>query len=105
MNNRRQFILQVSVASVGSGLFLSANTMAQTAALAETDPQAVALGYKALATKADTKKYPKYAAGQNCKACALYAGKPGDAAAACPLFAGKQVAAVGWCSAWVKKAG
>ena len=73
--------------------------------LAETDPLAVALGYKAEASKTDVKKYPKYAAGQNCKNCALYAGKPADTAGACPLFAGKQVAAAGWCSAWAKKAG
>lgn len=105
MNNRRQFILQVGIASVGSGVLMTANTMAQTATLAETDPQAAALGYKADATKTDVKKYPKYAAGQNCKSCALYAGKPADAAGACPLFAGKQVAAAGWCSAWAKKAG
>ena len=105
MNNRRQFILQVGVASVGSGVFLATNAIAQTPMLAETDAQAVALGYKADATKTDIKKYPKYAASQNCKSCALYAGKPADAAGACPLFAGKQVAAAGWCSAWAKKAG
>ena len=52
----------------------------------------------------DTKKYPKFAAGQNCTNCALYQGKPGDKAAGCPLFAGKQVAGAGWCSAWAKKA-
>ncbi|MFX5813045.1 high-potential iron-sulfur protein, partial [Acinetobacter baumannii] len=53
--------------------------------------------------RADTKKYPKYAAGQQCSSCALYQGKPADKAGGCPLFAGKQVAAAGWCSAWVKK--
>ena len=55
------------------------------------------------ATKVDTKKYPKYAAGQNCASCALYQGKAGEAAGNCPLFAGKQVVAKGWCSAWAKK--
>ena len=70
----------------------------------EKDPQAAALGYVADGTKADTKKFPKYAAGQNCGSCALYQGKAGDAAGNCPLFAGKQVAAKGWCSAWAKKA-
>ena len=73
------------------------------ATLDEKDPQAVALGYVAEASKADTKKFPKYAAGQNCGNCALYQGKAGDASSACPLFAGKQVAAKGWCSAWAKK--
>lgn len=69
----------------------------------ETSPQAQALGYVADATKADAKKYPKYAAGQKCGTCALFQGKPGDAAGNCPLFAGKQVSAAGWCSAWAKK--
>jgi hypothetical protein len=52
----------------------------------------------------DTKKYPKFVAGQNCTNCALYQGKATDKAAGCPLFAGKQVAGPGWCSAWAKKA-
>ena len=74
------------------------------AKLDEKDPQAVALGYVADTTKADAKKYPKHAASQMCSNCALYQGKPSDAAGACPLFAGKLVAAKGWCSAWAKKA-
>jgi acetoin utilization deacetylase AcuC-like enzyme len=71
----------------------------------EKDPQAVALGYAADATKVDAKKYPKYAAGQVCTNCALYQGKPADTWGGCPLFAGKQVAGKGWCTAWAKKAG
>jgi hypothetical protein len=101
MNNRRQFIVQVGVSS---GVLISGHTRAQAAMQAETDPQAVALGYKADTTKVDAKKYPKHAPVQNCKGCALYQGKPADAAGGCPLFAGKQVAANGWCSAWAKKA-
>ncbi len=71
--------------------------------LKDEDPTAVALGYKTDGTKTDTKKYPKYAAGQICSNCALYQGKPADAAGGCPLFAGKQVAGKGWCSAYAKK--
>ena len=56
------------------------------------------------AERVDTKKYPKYAAGQTCANCALYQGKAADKAGGCPLFAGKQVAGAGWCSAWAKKA-
>ena len=102
MNNRRQFIIQVSLSS---GALIAGQTMAQAVSVVETDPQAVALGYKADTTKVDGKKYPKHAAEQNCKNCALYQGKAADAAGGCPLFAGKQVAAAGWCSAWAKKAG
>jgi hypothetical protein len=96
---RRVFLL--TLAATGAALTTSARAQAK---LDEKDPQAVALGYVSDATKADTKKFPKYAAGQSCSTCALYQGKAGDAAGACPLFAGKQVAAKGWCSAWAKKA-
>jgi hypothetical protein len=71
--------------------------------VAESDPQASALGYKADATKIDKKKSPKYVIGQNCASCALYQGKPNDDAGNCPLFSGKQVSKNGWCNAYAKK--
>lgn len=101
MTNRREFIVQISLAS---SVLAAGQAWAQGAFLAESDAQASALGYKADASKADSSKYAKYAAGQQCANCALYQGKAGDATGACPLFAGKQVAAKGWCSAWTKKA-
>jgi hypothetical protein len=97
-NNRRTFFMTLAA---GTSL-LAASARAQ-AKLDEKDPQAVALGYVADATKTDIKKFPKYAAGQICTNCALYQGKPTDAAGGCPLFAGKQVAGKGWCSAYAKK--
>lgn len=100
MSNRREFIVQISLAS---GALAASQAWAQAAMVGETEPQAAALGYKADATKADKAKFPKYAAGQQCSTCALYQGKAGDAAGGCPLFAGKQVAAKGWCSGWAKK--
>ena len=100
MTNRREFIIQISVA----GAALAANqVVAQAVMVAETDPAAAGLGYKADTTKVDAKKYPKHAATQLCNNCALYQGKVADAAGGCPLFAGKQVAGKGWCSAWAKK--
>ena len=101
MTNRRQFMIQTCL---GSGAMLAGHSFADTPMLAETEPQAVALGYKANATKVDKAKFPKYAAEQVCSNCVLYQGKPTDAAGGCPLFAGKQVAGKGWCSAWAKKA-
>lgn len=98
--SRRQFVIH-SIAACGM-LGTAAVAQAQ-AALAETDPQAVALGYKVDASKVDKAKQPKFVAGQNCANCALYQAAAGAAAGGCPLFAGKQVAAKGWCSAWVKK--
>jgi High potential iron-sulfur protein len=106
MTTRRTFIIHSAVgcASATLGLLAANQTFAQAPAVAEADTQAAALGYKIDATKVDKAKFPKYAAGQNCKNCQLYAGKPADKMGGCPLFAGKQVAATAWCSAWVKKA-
>lgn len=96
---RRTFVVN----AVAAGAALATSRAFAQAALSEKDPQAIALGYVSDATKADVKKYPRYAAGQACGNCALYQGKPADAAGPCPLFAGKQVSARGWCSAWAKK--
>ena len=98
INTRRTFLMTLAA---GGTAFASASHA--QAILDEKDAQAVALGYVADATKTDTKKYPRYAAGQVCSNCALYQGKASDAAGGCPLFAGKQVAGKGWCSAWAKK--
>ena len=99
-NSRRQFM----ILSAAGACTLAMNGKVQAQAMAaDTDPQAVALGYKSDATKADKAKYPKYAAGQACNNCALYQGAAGSASGACPLFAGKQVSAKGWCSAYAKK--
>ena len=96
---RRVFL--ITLAASGAALATSARAQAL---VDEKDAQAVALGYVAEAKRVDVKKYPKFAAGQNCASCALYQGKAADQAGACPLFAGKQVAATGWCGAWAKKA-
>jgi hypothetical protein len=98
---RRTFVIHSVVGA--SALATGSLAFAQTMVL-DTDPQAIALGYKNDASKADKAKYPKYAAGQNCANCALYQAKAGDPVGACPLFAGKQVSAKAWCSAWAKKA-
>lgn len=96
---RRVFLMTVAASSATLGTLAHAQAMVD-----EKDAQAAALGYVADAKRVDTKKYPKFVAGQNCTNCALYQGKPTDKAAGCPLFAGKQVAGPGWCSAWAKKA-
>ena len=101
--SRRPFVIQsITGAGVLACAALPQAAFAQT--LTDADPQAVALGYKADGTKTDIKKYPKYAASQNCANCALYQGKPTDATGGCPLFGAKKVAGKGWCSAWAKKA-
>jgi hypothetical protein len=103
-HSRRNFI--VTATAAGTALLITRLTGAAAPAplLQETDPQAVALGYKADASKVDKVKFPRYAAGQMCANCTLYQGKPSDPSGLCPLFQGKQVAAKAWCSAWSKKA-
>jgi High potential iron-sulfur protein len=96
---RRVFLMTLAA----SGAALATGAQAQ-ALVDEKDAQAAALGYVADAKRVVIKKYPKFAAGQNCSNCALYQGKAADKAGDCPLFAGKQVAGAGWCSAWAKKA-
>jgi anaerobic selenocysteine-containing dehydrogenase len=96
---RRVFMMTLAA----SGAALATGAQAQ-ALVDEKDAQAAALGYVADAKRVDVKKYPKFAADQNCANCALYQGKATDKAGGCPLFAGKQVAGAGWCSAWAKKA-
>lgn len=98
---RRIFMMQVAAAASVTGL--TGQAMAQSM-VAENDPQAAALGYKADATKVDKAKFPRYAAGQNCASCAIYQGAAKAASGGCPMFPGKQVSAKGWCSTWTKKA-
>jgi len=89
--------------TIAAGSAALATAAQAQARLSEQNPQALALGYFEDATKTDTKKFPRYVAGQVCTNCSLYQGKATDAWGGCPLFAGKQVAGKGWCNAWVKK--
>lgn len=98
--NRRVFMMSLVA---GSGALAVGAARAQ-AAVTESDPQAVALGYKTDTKNVDAKKYPKHDVSQHCGNCQLYQGKPADDTGPCPLFAGKLVHKQGWCSAWVKKA-
>ncbi len=100
-STRRVFMMQMVTAT---GAALLVQEAAAQPMVAETDPQAAGVGYKADASKVDKAKFPKYAASQNCANCALYQGKAGSASGGCGLFPGKQVAGKGWCSAWAKKA-
>lgn len=101
---RRVFVIHsVTGTGVMAAAALSGAAHAQPL-VSESEKQASDLGYKADATKVDKTKFPKYAAGQICGNCAVFLGKPTDAAGGCPIFPGKTVATKGWCSAYVKKA-
>lgn len=103
MNSPRRVFL-VAVAAVGSALGNAARAQGPLPLVVETDPWAAGLGYVADASRADRAKFRNYVVGQMCSNCALYQGKPIDAAGLCRLYAAKQVAAKGWCSAYAKKA-
>ncbi len=102
MTTRRHFILIVPAAALA--LSTARTASAQGVTLEESDPQAVALGYRHDATKIDATKFPAYAPGHNCANCQLFQGKPGEALGACGAMGGKLVNAKGWCVAWVKRA-
>jgi len=105
MNTRRNFLFKLAV-SAGTPLALASRLSAQApppVKLEETDPIAVALGYKEDTTKVDGTKYPMHKPEQKCSACALYQGKPGDASGPCAAVGMKIAAAGGWCSAFAKK--
>ena len=71
--------------------------------LEESDPQANALGYVALATAVDAAKYPQYSSGQDCANCALYTAASDTEWGPCSIFPGKLVAAKGWCGVYAPK--
>jgi hypothetical protein len=72
--------------------------------LLESDPMAVAFGYRADARKVDTTRFPEYSTGQACANCSIYLGTAGAASGPCPIYSGKAVAAGGWCSSYAKRA-
>jgi hypothetical protein len=104
---RRRFlklaVAGAAVAPIASTLLLRSASAADLPHLAESDPTAMALGYKEDATKVDTAKYPTYKPGQMCSACKFWTGQPTDAYGPCQLFPGKATAAKGWCSGFNPK--
>ena len=103
--DRRIFLLHGGLAAVCTLAWLPIAASAQAPTVQESDPQALALGYKTDTAAVDAKKYPAHTAAQHCGNCQLFQGKPTEVSGACPLFGGRHVATKGWCSAWVKKTG
>jgi len=101
LSRRRFMILAATVASTAA---LSNESRADAPVLSESDPTAVALGYRADASQVDKAKFPRFQAGQTCANCQLFQGKPGAPNGPCTIYGGKIVDAKGWCSAYVKKA-
>ena len=102
MNKRRAFLATTVCGFAGISVVTVGPVSAQTM-VAETDPQAAALGYKANTAQVDQKKFAKHNAEQKCVNCQLYQSKAADNGA-CTIFPGKLVAEEGWCCAYHKKA-
>ena len=105
MNTRRNFLFKLAV-TAGAPLAITNSLCAQApppVKLEETDPLAMALGYREDSTKVDATKYPQHKPEMVCSSCALYQGKAGDASGPCAAVGMKSVAAVGWCSVFAKK--
>jgi High potential iron-sulfur protein len=100
--SRREFI-ENSVFVIAAVGVSSAALAAPAPMLSESNPIAVALGYKAHAASVDRARFPQYAAGQSCSNCALYQGAAGAASGPCTIYAGKSVASTGWCASYTKK--
>lgn len=118
--SRRNFIKQSALA-VGSVSILSkilnndhAYAQALTA-LDESNPTALALGYKSDSSNVDEVKFPKHAGEQGkkslCSNCMFYSqggqkieGKDGEFGK-CTLFPTNLVSAKGWCNSWTLKPG
>lgn len=99
---RREFIMG-GVVGLLSVAFVPTLAYASDEELSETDPGAVALGYRTDATKVDKAKFPRYSAGQDCANCQFYQGAASAKTAACPLFSGKVVEGAGWCNGYARK--
>ncbi len=104
MKSRRTFLLKLLPATGLLALGLPQVCAAGPEKVAETDPNAISLGYQADATKVDKTKSKTYVAGQSCSTCQLFQGKPADAWGPCAVMQGKLVSSKGWCRAWVKRA-
>ena len=104
---RRDLLKKGSFALVSLAvLSRSAQSHAQAKALphlAETDPQAAALGYRHDARKVDKMKFGNWRAGLDCDDCVQFEGKKGEAWGPCKIFPGKAVNSHGWCSAFQPK--
>lgn len=111
MNSRRHFLYKLAISATApaalGGRLLGQDKPAPATApakLEETDPVAIALGYKADTTKVDQTKYPQHKADQMCSVCALVApGAPAGALLPCTAFQNKLVSSGGWCMAFAKK--
>lgn len=106
MHSRRTFLHKLMI-SAGAPALLSGRALGENPPppvnLEESDPVAMALGFKLDTTKVNARKYPRHADDQQCNGCTLYQGKPGEAIGPCLTVGRKLVPGAGWCTVFVKK--
>ena len=79
-------------------------TAAESARLDESDPTAVALGYRKDTNQVDAGKYPQHKPTQICRDCRYFQAKGNSEWGPCSIFAGKgAVHAKGWCAAFAAR--
>jgi hypothetical protein len=101
LTSRRAFV--ITLAGLTSNLLLLNGARADDGTVSESDPTAMALGYRTHAAQVDKAKYATYAAGETCSNCQFYQGDASASSAPCPLLGGNRVSAGGWCKGYVKK--
>jgi hypothetical protein len=97
--NRRVFALHLAASAAA---LVAGTASAQAKRLAESDPQAVALGYREDSRNVDAKKFPRHAPTQNCTNCTIWISK-GAEGGNCHLYGSRLLSGTGWCSQWVAK--
>ena len=113
--SRRKFISTTSkaVATIPVVALFGARAFGEEAAagvpkLDESNPTAVALGYKHDANDVDVDRFAKRATEEGktqfCDNCLHYKPSDEEGWGPCAIFPGFNVAAKGWCNVWVKTA-
>lgn len=103
-SRRRFLVLAAGTVAVALGLSMRRARAADLPHLAESDPQAKALGYREDTRMVVAASYPNHKPGEECAKCNFYKGAPGAKWGPCQIFPGKDVHFQGWCSAFTPKA-
>ncbi len=99
---RRVFMLRSAACCAAAAAMAPLAQAANLKRVEESEPKAASLGYRHDATKVDTKRFPKYKAGEKCTNCMAWLGKASDAWSECDLMPDRLVSGTGWCSSYVK---
>jgi hypothetical protein len=102
MTNRRHFLLrQLPALAASCALELDALAADVVAPVAESDPQARQLHYRANVDRLKAGDLPGFEAGQRCENCGLFNRIKGTPFGQCEALAQRAVAENGWCTAFV----